>query len=288
MSLREPYTLLTLPPELRLQIYALLLPTETPTISSANPLSIPLPSMMRPESNLSKIHVSDPAYPKQSSIIPLLHCSRQTRAELYPLLSPHRLLDKQGRLAWKLDCEVHAEDVICEYSQNEKCWVPEPAVFLYPSWTQFPGISRFIPTLEMSVSLVTGFNVVRRWLFMFIMTLRLLERYVNHGPAFGAEETGEEELEGLKIGSLILNVEFKPHPDHDAVNVRRTQKTTATLIAKVRTFVYENLVSSVQGSDFSKLLRERVGEFCIREGEWVEVLTTACCAGENSTVGEAV
>lgn len=122
---------------------------------------------------------------------------------------------------------------------------------------------------------------------MFITTLRLLERYVDHGPAFGAEGTEEEELGGLKIGSLILNVAFKSHPDDDPVHVRRTQKTAA-MTAEARTFVYENLVSSVQGSKFLKLLRERVGEFCIRDGEWEEVLTTACCGGENNKSGEAL
>lgn len=185
-----------------------------------------------------------------------------------------------------MDCKVHAEDVIYEYAQNEKCWISEPAVFLYPSWTQFPGLSRFIPTLEVSVSLVTGINLVRRWGAMFCMTLRLLERYVDYGPAFGAKETEEEELVGIKIGSLILNVEYMSDPDHDTVNIMRTQKT-AELTVEARKMVFRDLVSSVQASKFLKLLRERIGEFCIREGEREEVLTTACCGGEGK-IGEAL
>lgn len=119
---------------------------------------------------------------------------------------------------------------------------------------------------------------------MFVMTLRLLERYVNHGPAFGAEET-EEELVGLKIGSLILNVEFNSHPDHDPAYVRRTQNTAA-MTAEARASVLRTLVSHLHPSESLSWLRERVGEFGIEERKWEdeEDLATACCGDANSKV----
>lgn len=97
---------------------------------------------------------------------------------------------------------------------------------------------------------------------MFMLTLRLLERYVNHGPAFGAEET-EKELVGLKIGSLILNVEFNSHPDCDPVHPANPK--TAAMTGDARASVLRELVSNLHPNESLSWLRERVGEFSVEE-----------------------
>jgi len=283
MSLPQPYTLLTLPPELRLQIYALLLPNATPIISSSPSLSVPLSPIEHPnESPPCEIQLSDPAYPKQSSVISLLHCSRQTRAELYPLLSVHHLLDEQGRLAWKLDCKVDAEDMRSRYGLYEEDCVSAPAVYLHPLWTQFPGVSRFIPSLEVSISLATGINDYERWIFMFCRALELLERYVNYGPAFGTEEIEGEEVVGFNIGTLVLNLEYKLYTEDDPLDVGRTLKVGG-LNENARLMLFRKFCSRVRASEVLKSLKKRVRKFCIKDGESG---LDRCYSGENNRLGE--
>lgn len=62
----------------------------------------------------------------------------------------------------------------------------------------------------------------------------------------------------LKIGRGMLDVEFRPRPDH----ARRIQKTTA-MSAEARASALQNLVSNFHPNEEFIELRERVGESSI-------------------------
>jgi len=102
---------------------------------------------------------------------------------------------------------------------------------------------------------------------MFGMTLELLERYVEYGPAFGAEEIEGEEVVGFNIGTLILNLEYKLYTDDDPIDVGRTSKATG-LSEGVRILLLRFHDRRIRAGGVPKSLKKRVRKVSIRDGEF--------------------
>lgn len=184
MSLPSPPSFLTLPRELRDEIYiSLLLQSKLPPPASPSEAG-PLRKLAQfPFFIHQRMYYTDTLPPIPS--LSLLSCCRQTRREVQATLGRKDLAERRRATVYELDCMV----------QDSNAW---------PTWTRLPGSLARVHMLEVNLRFFPS-RAGRRPAdgFRFRPVLYLLQRLLLYGARFCSAEARCPEI---RIEVLVLSV----------------------------------------------------------------------------------
>lgn len=193
------------------------------------PPSSPADSGERQQSCEENFHGCSVYFPQALDIssAALLLTNRQIHAEFAPCVAR---LKKSGRLRYKLDCMLDADDSI------------------YPTWLSVPVVSQHIDVLDIDLRLFGmgefGSGLMSEWesdLDNYGPMIRclgaLMELFSSRGPAFLSRE--KDERQWIIVESVALNVIDTPHQDEEFWSRDRCRDT---MVSKLEEAALKNVL----------------------------------------------